>query len=520
MMREFHYDLEEGFDPEAVLSHLESVGLVGGGSCLRSLTRVFYDSTDGRLFAAGRSLALEFDATEKRLVLADRLAPLELASAVVNRPPGTGASLPAGRLWQEAARVLEDRLLEPRLRLTVEQQAIPIQDEQGKTVVRLLVEHQSRIALRQEADGQRSVLRLQALRGYPGPFTIVADWLEGRGMRPGRDGDWLAESLGRAEAAGRCRPGAVDLDAREPVERVLRRCLHDALRCLSENERRVIESRAPHGLHDLRTVVRSSRGLLKVFRDALPGAAVDVLGADLAWLASITGPARDLDVQCARFADLIDTACPGRRDALAPMLDWLEAERRQAYARLVQALCSDRFRRLKRHWRALADETVATERTASETIARATRRAVRRSSRRLVQCVARARAKPSPRRLHRLRKEVKRLRYLLTMLRALFPPRPVERVLRRLWRAQDRLGRGQDLMVQTDLLRRYRESLAGEAVDPALSDALTVLDQALEQARRGIRRDTRACLAAAGRRRVRRRLRRLADTSGRQGGGR
>ena len=518
-MREFHYDLEEGLDPSAILSHLESLGLVGAPSLARSLTRVFYDSPDGRLFAEGRSLALEFDSAEKRLVLGDRLAPLELASAIVNRPPGTGASLPAGRLWQEAARTLDDSLLEPHLRLSIEQRAIPIHDEQGKTVVRLLVERQSRIAVRQDGAGEQAILRLQAMRGYPGPFAIVADWLEGQGMRPGRDGDWLAESMGRAEEARRYRPGGVDLAAREPAGRVLRRCLHGYLHCLSENERRIVESHDRRSLHDLRIVVRSSRGLLRAFRRYLPKAAVAILREDLAWLAAVTGPARDLDAQGAGFERLIEDACPERRDALAPMLDWLEAERRRAYARLVQALCSDRFRRLKRHWRALADETAAIDRAASETIARATRRAVRRSVRRLVEGVVRARAKSSSKRLHGLRKEVKHLRYLLMALRALFPARPVGRVLRRLKRAQDRLGRGQDLVVLAGLLQRYRDSLADEAGDHELSAALTELERALEEARQAGRRDTQACLAALARRRLRRRLRRLAGRSGRQGGG-
>ncbi len=513
-MRELHYETPSDFDPGAVVARLETSGLTGAVEAPRTICRVFYDADDHRLHEHGFSLWLDAGEVDRRLVLADRVSPLVLASAIVNRPPRLAGGLPEGRLWREAARVLGDAVLEPCLRLSVEQRAIRIRDERGKGVAGLLFETVQPISIRPGVRAGGPRLRLLPVRGYPTCFARLAEWLEGEGMRPWRSvDDGLSGFPVREEGEARPRPAAIDVEltASEPAVRVLRRCLRWLHRRFCAEERAVSIGRGGRHLHDLRVTVRMARSLLKTFRRELAGESFDLLREDLAWLAAVTGPPRDLDVQCAGLRRLVDDRLSVEAPALAPLFDWLDECRLQAHGRLREAMASDRFRRLKGRWRILSDETLPVAEAGATPVDEAARRGILRSSRNLSRRLDRARRCRTSADRHALRKEAKRLRYQLVSLRGLFPRRRLRRVLRSLERLQDLLGRCQDLAVRRDLLRRFLHSLEdGGAGRPELLDAIGRLERILADERRRARRAADACLTTTARRRLRRRLRRLA----------
>lgn len=67
-----------------------------------------------------------------------------------------------------------------------------------------------------------------------------------------------------------------------------------------------VRADAPDSVHQMRVSARRLRSLLGSFRHAFPPEATDTARAELRWLGSVLGKARDAEVLAARFSDLID----------------------------------------------------------------------------------------------------------------------------------------------------------------------------------------------------------------------
>jgi CHAD domain-containing protein len=96
-------------------------------------------------------------------------------------------------------------------------------------------------------------------------------------------------------------------------------------------------------LHQLRVATRRLRAYLRAARPLLNASWAESLRAELGWLGSVLGPARDLDVLLEHLR--VEVAELEAHDApyLRGLLDTLESERRAAYADVVAALESDRY---------------------------------------------------------------------------------------------------------------------------------------------------------------------------------
>jgi CHAD domain-containing protein len=213
--------------------------------------------------------------------------------------------------------------------------------------------------------------------------------------------------------------------------------------------------------------VRRLRSALVLFRPLLPVAESEPLRAELRGLADALGGARDLDV----FLD--ETLAPlaelHQEPALKRLRDAAREMRDEEYTALGAALASPRFPRLvlalgrlvaARAWREPADMPRAqrlaapARELAAELLARRDRR-VRRLGSRL--------DRRSDADKHRLRIQIKKLRYTAEFFRGLYPHRKSERAIRRMARLQDVLGHLNDRATADALLDRILARLGHEA---------------------------------------------------------
>jgi CHAD domain-containing protein len=98
----------------------------------------------------------------------------------------------------------------------------------------------------------------------------------------------------------------------------------------------------PEDLHQLRVATRRLRAFLRAGRPLLDRSWSEQLRAELGWLGSSLGPARDLDVLSERLqADVASLGEDG--DAAVALLARLAAERADARAAVIRALTSDRY---------------------------------------------------------------------------------------------------------------------------------------------------------------------------------
>lgn len=399
----------------------------------------------------------------------------------------------------------EGRLLRPRTekrrrplpKADVERRTrtLEILDDEGTVVCRVetISDH-----LRGDLDAgeSRSSLVLEGIRGHDDELRTVErflrDQLELEPCRR-RELDGIPSAL-RDQAGSD--PSALDVElspdmtAGAAVRTILSR-LRDVI---AANVDGVLRELDTEFLHDLRVAVRRSRSVLGQIKDVFPRTAVEHYGAELRWLGDFTGHARDLDVFLLRMPSLESILSPEDAGHLEPLAELLRSDRAEAQSRLVEGLSSERFRRLLDDWRvfllgrgsgAAADAWPA--KSARPVLEVSSRRIWKRY--RKVRKVGRSIHHGTPAsRLHALRIECKKLRYLLEVFASLYPRDGIDRAIKGLKRLQNTLGELNDCRVQARMLRELSKRLEDEergAIDAAVAIGVLVarLDSRREEER-------------------------------------
>lgn len=199
----------------------------------------------------------------------------------------------------------------------------------------------------------------------------------------------------------------------------------------------------PAEVHDLRVAITRLRVGLAIFRDDVGRKSRKQLDADLHRLMRRLGPVRELDVLQADLDDelLIDAVARRRRHAL-----------RRARHGLGGRHAADLRRRLYRLRRQLQRPAASWARPADRALVMST------LDRRLARLHARALAASDgdAYEVHRLRLQIKKLRYAVELFMPLFPRAATTPFLAALKRLQDHLGAAHDAVVEARQLAALR----------------------------------------------------------------
>lgn len=208
-------------------------------------------------------------------------------------------------------------------------------------------------------------------------------------------------------------------------------------------------------LHQLRVATRRLRAHLRAARPLLEHSWAESLRAELGWLGSSLGPARDLDVLLAHLR--AEIAALGADDAahLQGLLDTLAAERAAAYVEVAAALDSGRYLSLLDRLEAAASPPLS---GVEVPLAKLWHREARKTRR----VLAGLGDEPGDDELHAARIRVKRARYAADLAAHELGARGASFVsaARRL---QDVLGDHQDAVVAEERIRRWLPSAPGSA---------------------------------------------------------
>ncbi|MFA9431100.1 CHAD domain-containing protein [Egicoccus sp. AB-alg2] len=253
-----------------------------------------------------------------------------------------------------------------------------------------------------------------------------------------------------------------------------------------------LEDDDPEVLHDLRVASRRTRSLLAAGRRVLPAIVRRDQAEALRWLGRVTGPARDLDVQRVRWPVPTDEASDAEVAALAQVGELLERRRTATRRAAAEALASPRGNQLRRDWRAwldLPDAWVRGGRDADAPLGRVAAERIEGAQQRVLQR-GRALTSAAPgSELHRLRRDAKRLRYLLDAFGGLGGRSRSRAIVAALRELQDVLGAHQDAEVAAAWLRGLRTDGHGgpgagaDLPEAALDRMLVELDLQRDAAR-------------------------------------
>jgi len=249
------------------------------------------------------------------------------------------------------------------------------------------------------------------------------------------------------------------------------------LRCFFEqvldNQKGTRAGEDIEALHDMRVATRRLRAALRTFRKPIGRDLLEPHRAELKWLASALGQARDLDVWIEYLDAYLPTVAQEHRDDTLVYIQTERAERESRRQRLIAALDSSRFGRFQEGFRRLLDTDLPAC-GVDETVGPFAAKSIRKQMKRVLAYSDGIKAAPEAE-LHRLRIAGKRLRYTGEFFADCFGVR-VKEMIQMLRDMQDALGALHDTVV-------WRERI-GETKCAALVDLKQHLSEEAAQHRR------------------------------------
>lgn len=420
------------------------------------------DTFDGRLAAAG----LRLSATQR----GDTAGTVELllagegpaAAATADVIPSGPADLPAGPMRARVGRLLDVRVLVPVL--TVEFMRAPAakRNGTGKTTVSAVVWSDARTG---ETGLPGAYLDVIELAGYPKPAERTRDAVAAAGLVPAGDGviELAAVAAGISLAGRSVAPGVPLRGDAETIDgfRAVLANLRDAA---VANYDGTIEHIDPEFLHDFRVAVRRTRAMLSNAKRVIPPDVLEPARADFAWLGQITGPSRDLDVYQIEWPTYVDGLDATAIAALDPVRVHLQNERETAHGQLTDELSGARARDVFTRWSAWLDNPMASDAdrppAAGQPLGVFVATRIRRAHHTMIERGRSITPDTPADVLHELRKDAKKLRYLIECFGGLYEPSARKPFVQRLKSLQDNLGEHQDAEVHVTQLRDVSSTIA------------------------------------------------------------
>jgi CHAD domain-containing protein len=432
----------------------------------RAATTVL-DTHDRRL--GRRGLRLEHrSAPDLELVLTERGSAAHLPAEEPVRWP---EDLAVGPFRNRLAAVAQERSLLPGATLRSVRTVAQRIDRRGTATA--VVELHEDLALDPGVVGElpRGVATVLPVTGHADHAELAVSRLTAVGLEA-CDGDLLeiVAAVAGAPLAGRVDPPRAALHVGDDALAAGCAVLGALADTIASNVPGTLQQLDTEFLHDLRVAIRQTRSVLRELDGVLPDQVRDEHRQRFGELATATSAPRDLDVHLLGWEASIAPLPEEDRAALEPVRSELIRRQAAAHRALNQVLRARETTDALKRWRAwLADGTVGPE--GGPTIGDVVGRRLERLHRRLVRDGRAIDDGSAPERLHELRKDAKRLRYVLDGFGGMYPSGPRKSYLGHLKQLQANLGAHQDAEVQVGFLRE----LAGDLNTGSAGGTATVL---------------------------------------------
>jgi CHAD domain-containing protein len=456
------------------------------------------DTFDGRVRRTGAYLTRDGGNGISTVAWRSHGGGIQLAMRL-KEPASFAWDFPDGPLQQRLASVIGPRRLLPQADAEEHGSLLEILDNRGKTVARLrIASGQARQPISTAAwQSLPTLITLTGLRGYDDAYKQLVPVIESRpGLERCPEG-LLGVMLGRIGVSMRDDVSLPQLDLAPTVRADIgARQIHLALLDILEaNEPGLRANLDTEFLHDFRVAVRRTRSLLGQIRRVFPQDVVEHFSTEFSWLGKLTGPPRDMDVLMLELRQHGAELSLGDRDALMAALGQVQ---RQEHDRLIHALDSDRYHKLLSDWKAFLKGPVSLKpdaENASTSLVTVVSRRAWRLSRRIANGAETIDDQTPPERIHAVRVDAKKLRYLVDVTPAFYDSSALACVLNALKKLQRVLGDFNDADVQQQRLLERGRALGAEAPAGILM-TLGRLAERCRERREGLRGDAVEKLAA------------------------
>lgn len=481
----------------------------------KKVRRTLLDSFDGRLHGAHLRLELR-EQSGLELVLSSAggspAARLDVAAA-----PRLSGDIPAGPFRSRLSGILDVRALLPVMKVTTRETTATRKDPAGKARVSIIL-HELVAVEDNEWVATTWTAEVDPLAGYAKDAEKARQLLRGLGLKTATADilDVAATNAG-IDLRGFITSPTVALRGEEHALDAFRLVLANLASTVEANWQGTVNDVDPEFLHDLRVAVRRTRSVLAQGKLILPTDVRDTYRKAFGWLGTATGRTRDLDVYMIEWDGYVEPLGPAAGSALAPVHDHISQQRRTEHAVLVEMLRSPRYRNVMDGWYAWLNglTTEGAGKDAGRPIGAV---AAGRTARAHNDLLDRGRSigpETAAEELHELRKDAKKLRYLLECFGGLYASGPRKAFVQRLKALQDNLGEHQDTEVHVSELRAISSDLhATPGVGPETLVAVGQLTEHLDRRRRAARHEFATRFAAYDTKQTQRNLDALLGSSG------
>jgi CHAD domain-containing protein len=442
-----------------------------------NVTRTLLDTFDGRLHNAGLRLELRESDDVKLILSGDDAVTAHLSVSSVPRRPN---DLPSGPFRARLAALIDVRVLLARVSISATRTTAALRDQAGKTVATANIFEHLAVEGHGDVDIDSWTIELEQLTGYAKHADKVVEKFKQLGFERLR-GDTLVVAAASASIAlaGFTGSPTVPLDPLMPAIDGFRSVLANLAESIVVNWQGTIDRLDPEFLHDLRVAVRRTRSVIGQGKRVLPPEVAEHAADYFAWLGGLTGPARDLDVYLLEWASYTGPLGTDVVSALEPVRAVLEQRLTAAYTTLALALQSVEALDFVDSWRAwLGDGTsdVRGRTGADLPLGHVVAKRIVRAQSNLVKRARLINPDTPPERVHDVRKDAKKLRYLLECFGGLLPGVEQRAFVRCLKSLQDTLGEHQDAEVHGAELRTLSRELhdSGASSDTILAIGLLI----------------------------------------------
>ncbi len=422
-----------------------------------SAQETYFDTFDWRLYR--EDLALFFSRDELAL---RSLKDMQVrAMAPCKKPPAFIGELPTCALRRALEPIVEPRALIVRAVLRRHRCRFRVLDDNQKTVARLVWETWS-VQRGREWEPLRGRASTSSVRGYDERAAALHAWLAKQDFTPASKDPFLeacrALALEPGGYSGKVKLALTpEMSAGDAMTLILR-SLFDTMKANLDG---VLQDIDTEFLHDYRVAIRRARSALALIKKTLDPDVRAMAKDDFAWLGKMTNRMRDLDVYALKRDEYRAMLPEIMRDDLDPFFEHLAKERARERRKLLRVMKG------KQYEETLARLEVALSRAPSEDEAAkagtpATPLAQKVIFQKYKDVITDGGAidDDSPdEKLHELRIDCKKLRYLLEFFRSLFPDKKMAGLIKQLKRLQELLGDHNDYCVQQEALRAYAGSL-------------------------------------------------------------
>ena len=416
----------------------------------KALKAIYFDTEDLKLRDAGLVLRVRnegkgFVQTLKTVNGADVASRLEIKSEVPEQAPSIKLIADDG-LRKRVARLVRPKDLKPLFTVEMQRTTLLLSPRPGTEIEAAFdvgrIRHGKSVLPISEFELELVEGDVAALVACGRELTLDSGltlFLQSKAERG------YALAKGAAEAAATA-DGLV-LSSGATADEAFGRIVGHCLRHLLGNWSAVTAARDAEGVHQMRVALRRLRSAFSLFAGPFRTAMKDI-ESEVRWIAGVLGAARDLDVfQGDVFKPVLEAH--GEDDRLRELSTLVRARRRIAWHALLEALESERFRKLvidlaavtfSRPWTNAAiggvEAMVPAREFAYERLSARYARALK---------VGRKIATLDEARRHALRIKLKKLRYAVDFFSSLFPRKRTQRFLGRLSSLQDVLGEMNDV---------------------------------------------------------------------------